>query len=179
MGSQTWSLAVSCDLHDGKNNGPAVPNIPNGNQNGGLKTASAEDCRNNCSVHATAKYFTWWETAPWGDAENNNCWCKTEKGDDLPSGSGSRPGQAWSGYVSCDIASYPEKVISLGSAKYMDSFVAFGGFNPNDGGLSKGLYYFEISNSSWIAMDDVTYTCTEDNYTCKLRGLVIPDPCPA
>ena len=37
-------------------------------------------------------------------------------------------------------APYPEKVISLGSAKYMDSFVAFGGFNPNDGGLSKGLY---------------------------------------
>ena len=38
------------------------------------------------------------------------------------------------------LAAYPEQVISLGSAKYMDSFVAFGGFNPNNGGLSKGLY---------------------------------------
>ena len=60
---------------------------------------------NSCSAHANAKYFVWWEIAPWGDAENDNCWCKLEKGTTLPSGFGSRQAQAWSGYVSCDTGS--------------------------------------------------------------------------
>ena len=39
-----------------------------------------------------------------------------------------------------DTGVYPEAVISVGSAKYNDSFVAFGGFNPNNGGLSTKVH---------------------------------------
>ena len=43
-------------------------------------------------------------------------------------------------YLFPDTVAYPEAVMSLGSAKYNDSFVAFGGHNPNAGGLSNKVY---------------------------------------